>query len=132
MRVIFFGNSQNVFSGRFYEALQETGCQVAAVVDVPAAKRSSTNPTRDSAVADFAKDAAFRGLPIFDPLDANAPEFVSAMRGLRPDLFLAVGYMLRLGGALLAVPRIVAANVHASLLPAYRGRRPLRSLRFAA
>ena len=72
---------------------------MAAVVDVPAAKRSSTNPTRDAAVADFAKDAAFRGLPIFDPLDPNAPEFVSAMRGLRPDLFLAVGYMLRLGSA---------------------------------
>ena len=64
-------------------------------------------------------------MPVFDPADPNAPEFVAAMRSLAPDLFLAVGYMLRLGSEILAVPRIVSANVHASLLPAYRGRSPV-------
>ncbi len=146
MRVVFFGSSQNVFSGRFYQALRQADCEIAAVVDVPAAKRSSTNPTRDDAATDFARDALrpekgdrhllceapggpFRQkAPVpffFDPADPNAPEFVAAMRALRPDLFLAVGYMLRLGSELLAVPRIECANAHASLLPAYRGRSPV-------
>jgi len=40
-------------------------------------------------------------------------------------LFLAAGYMFRLKAEILAVPRIVSANVHASLLPAYRGRSPV-------
>ena len=46
-------------------------------------------------------------------------------RALKPDLFLAVGYMFRLKAEILAVPRLVSANVHASLLPAYRGRSPV-------
>jgi len=47
------------------------------------------------------------------------------MRAVAPDLFLAVGYMFRLKAEILTVPRIVSANVHASLLPAYRGRSPV-------
>lgn len=47
------------------------------------------------------------------------------MRALAPDFFIAVGYMLLLKAAVLAVPRVVAANFHASLLPAYRGKHPV-------
>ena len=50
---------------------------------------------------------------------------MAAIAALEPDLFLAVGYMFRLKAEILAVPRIVSANVHASLLPAYRGRSPV-------
>ena len=53
MRVVFFGSSQNVFSQRFYEALAQTACEIAAVVDVPAGKRSSTNPAQDEARVEF-------------------------------------------------------------------------------
>jgi methionyl-tRNA formyltransferase len=125
MKVVFFGSSQNTFSNRFYEALGQAACEMAAAVDVPPAKRSSTNPARNAEATDFARDAARRGLPVYEPANPNAPEFVAAVRSLAPDLFLAVGYMLRLGPEMLAVPRIVSANVHASLLPAYRGRSPV-------
>jgi methionyl-tRNA formyltransferase len=47
------------------------------------------------------------------------------MRGLRPDLFLAVGYLYRFREDLLAAPRLLAANFHASLLPAFRGLHPV-------
>jgi len=47
------------------------------------------------------------------------------MDDLSPDLVLVVGYARILGRRLLAVPRIVAANFHASLLPAYRGKHPV-------
>ena len=73
----------------------------------------------------FAEDAARRGLPVYEPADPNAPEFVAVMRSLAPELFLAAGYMFRLRADILAAARIVSANVHASLLPAYRGRSPV-------
>ncbi len=47
------------------------------------------------------------------------------MAALCPDMFVAVGYTDLLRAPLLAVPRILAANFHASLLPAYRGRHPV-------
>ena len=125
LRVVYFGSSQNVFSQRFYEALRQTPCEIVAVVDVPPAKRSSTNPTNGRGSSNYPRmppGAAYRCTSRTNP---NVPEFVAAMRSLRPDLFLAVGYMFRLKAEILAVPRIVSANVHASLLPAYRGRSPV-------
>jgi methionyl-tRNA formyltransferase len=124
LRVIFFGNSESVFSNRHFEALRETPCIVAGVVDVPPNKRSSTN-TRALEGASFVASARERSIPIFEPTSPNAPEFVNALRALAPDLFIAVGYMNLLKPEVLAVPRIVAANFHASLLPAYRGKHPL-------
>ena len=91
----------------------------------PPAKRSSTNPPRTTADRIIAEEAARRGMPVYEPNNPNVPEFVATMRALEPDLFLAVGYMFRLKAEILAVPRIVSANVHASLLPAYRGRSPV-------
>jgi methionyl-tRNA formyltransferase len=62
---------------------------------------------------------------VYEPNNPNLPEFVAAIAALKPDLFLAVGYIFRLKTEILALPRIVSANVHASLLPAYRGRSPV-------
>ncbi len=125
LRVAFFGSSQNVFSRRFYEALLQTPCEIVAAVDLPPASRASTNPAKQEGVLDFAQDAARRGIPVCEPADPNAPEFVARMRSLAPDLFLAAGYLFRLGADVLAAARIVSVNVHASLLPAYRGRSPV-------
>jgi methionyl-tRNA formyltransferase len=124
LRVVYFGSSQNVFSQRFFAALARTSCDTAAIVDVPAEKRSSSNPTTDKG-SNYAEDAVRRGVPVYQPSNPNLPDFVAAVAALKPDLFLAVGYMFRLKAELLAVPRIVPANVHASLLPAYRGRSPV-------
>jgi len=126
LRVVFFGSSQNVFSRRFYEVLAKTGCEIVAVVDVPEARRSSTNPARDhEQYPGYREEAASGGVSVFEPDNPNVPEFVTAIGELRPDLFFAVGYMFRLRAEVLAVPRIVSANVHASLLPFYRGRSPV-------
>lgn len=44
LRVVFFGNSQSVFSNRHFQALLETPCELVGIADVPPAKRTSTNP----------------------------------------------------------------------------------------
>jgi methionyl-tRNA formyltransferase len=124
LRVIFFGNSQSVFSNRHFQALLNTPCQVVGAVDVPPSKRVSTNPT----LTDFPSFAAIahqRGLRVLEPASPNLPDFVKAMGDLAPDLFLAVGYTNLLKQQILAIPRMLAANFHASLLPAYRGKHPV-------
>ena len=124
MKVVFFGNSQSVFSNRHFQALLETPCELIGVVDVPPSKRTSTNPaTMD--FPSFVEVARQQGVPVFEPADPNLPEFVKAMSDLSPDLFVAVGYTNILKEQLLSVPRILAVNFHASLLPAYRGKHPV-------
>ena len=48
LRVIFFGNSQNVLSRRFHESIFQTPCYIAAVVDVPPSRRMPANPDADT------------------------------------------------------------------------------------
>ncbi len=124
-RVVFFGNSESIFSNRHWGALTKTGCQVVGVVDVPPAKRSSTNTQKPAPADNFVVMARRQGIARFEPASPNVPEFVNAMWELAPDLFIAVGYMNLLKPEVLTAPRIVAANFHASLLPAYRGKHPV-------
>jgi methionyl-tRNA formyltransferase len=102
----------------------ETHCDLVGVVDVPPARRASTNSVRQES-GNFVQVAHGKGIPCFEPSSPNAAPFVEEMAALAPDLFMAVGYMLRLKTAILAVPRVIAANFHASLLPAYRGKHPV-------
>lgn len=125
LRVVFFGNSESVFSNRHFEALLESPCRIVAVVDVPPAKRVSTNPNVTGGARNFVERARAQNSLTFEPASPNAPEFVSALRESDPDVFIAVGYMNLLKAEVLAVPRLLAANFHASLLPAYRGKHPV-------
>jgi methionyl-tRNA formyltransferase len=121
---VFFGSSDSVFSNRHFAALAEAECAVAAVVDVPPGRRVSTNVSRPAG-GSFVEIARQKGIPFFEPASPNDPGFIRDMGAFHPDLFMAVGYMLLLKPAVLAVPRVVAANFHASLLPAYRGKHPV-------
>jgi len=134
LRVVYFGNSESVFSERHFRALQDASCEIVAVVDVPPARRVSTNTQQPGNEVDFATWARAKGLPAFEPEHPNRADFVETLRRLRPDLFITVGYMSRLRAELLSVPALacpgrpefgLVANFHASLLPAYRGKHPL-------
>jgi methionyl-tRNA formyltransferase len=124
VRVVFFGSSDSVFSNRHFRQLAATGCAIAGVVDVPPERRASTNASRPEG-GTFVETAGSAGIPCYEPARTNDPRFLEELKALHPDLFIAVGYMLVLGPRLLAVPRIVAVNFHASLLPAYRGKHPV-------
>lgn len=125
LRVVFFGSSESVFSNRHFDALLQTPCEIAAVVDVPPAKRVSTNTRTANGTKIFVTIARQKNIPAFEPPTPNTPDFVNALRELTPDVFIAVGYMNLLKAEILAVPRLLAANFHASLLPAYRGKHPV-------
>ena len=123
MRVVFFGNSQSVFSNRHFQALLEAPCELVGVVDVPPSKRKSTNPATTD-FPSFVEVTRHHGTRMFEPASPNLPDFVKAVRDLSPDLFVAVGYTNLLKEQILSVPRILSVNFHASLLPAYRGKHP--------
>ena len=125
LRVIFFGNSQSFFSNRFFLPLLEAPCDLVGVVDVPLAKRQSTNPWTSTSLPSFVGEARARGTPVFEPFNPNTPDFIGKLAAFTPDLFLTAGYMFLLKPLLLSIPRIVAVNFHASLLPAYRGKHPV-------
>jgi methionyl-tRNA formyltransferase len=124
LRVVFFGNSESVFSNRHFLALWAVDCDLVGLVDTPRSRRGSTNPL-PADLPPFTAIAPQRGIPIFEPASPQLPEFVAALGALRPDLFLAVGYTQILKPPVLTLPRILAANFHASLLPAYRGLHPV-------
>ncbi|HXY35843.1 MAG TPA: methionyl-tRNA formyltransferase [Planctomycetaceae bacterium] len=67
------------------------------------------------------------GIPVFQPEKANTPEAIASLAALIPDLCVVAAYGQILSPALLAVPRLGAINVHASILPKYRGAAPIQT-----
>lgn len=125
LRLVFFGNSQSIFSNRLFHPLLDTPCDLVGVVDVPPAKRQSTHPHAATNLPSFVDEARGRGSLTFEPLNPNSPDFIEILATLSPDLFLAAGYMFLMKPPLLSIPRLAAVNFHASLLPAYRGLHPV-------
>jgi methionyl-tRNA formyltransferase len=68
-----------------------------------------------------------RGLPVLQPESAKTPEAIASLVALVPDLCVVAAYGQILSAELLAVPRLGAINVHASILPKYRGAAPIQT-----
>ena len=68
--------------------------------------------------------ARAHGRPVWAPEDVNAPEFLSRLRALEPDLVISVSCPQIFREELLAIPRLGCINVHSALLPHYRGMLP--------
>jgi len=121
MRLVFFGTSD--FAVPSLRAVAAAGHRVAAVVTQP--DRPAGRGRR--LVASPVKEAAMElGLPVLQPERASSPDTVTALTRLAPDLFAVAAYGQILSPALLAVPRLGAVNVHASLLPRWRGAAPVQ------
>jgi methionyl-tRNA formyltransferase len=73
------------------------------------------------------KEAALaHGVPVFQPENANAPESLDRLREFQADIFVVAAYGQILSPELLAIPPRGAYNLHASLLPKYRGAAPIQ------
>ena len=70
-------------------------------------------------------EALARGLPVFQPENFKTSEAKETLRALRPDLVVVVAYGLILPQSVLDIPRLGCWNVHASLLPRWRGAAPI-------
>ena len=122
MKIIFFGTSP--FAAEILKDLVEKEFQIVAVVTRPDRKKGRSLKLLPTAVKEVALEK-LPNTPIFQPSPASTPEFCEKLKELDPDLFVVVAYGEILKQNILDLPRFGAINVHASLLPKYRGAAPI-------
>lgn len=120
MRIVYMGTPQ--FAVAPLEALAKAGHEIAAVVtriDKPAG--------RGRVVAEPAVKVAARslGLTVHQPRRVRDPEFVETLRRAGPDVIIVAAYGQILPKEILTLPKFGCINIHASLLPKYRGAAPI-------
>ena len=121
MRVVFMGTPD--FAVGTLEALLEAGHEVAAVVTQPdkpkgRGKTLMPTPVKEAALA--------RMIPVLQPKKVREPEFVETLRKIGPDVIVVAAFGQIISKEILEMPRYGCINVHASLLPAYRGAAPIQ------
>jgi methionyl-tRNA formyltransferase len=119
-RLIFMGTPQ--FALPSLEAILSAGEEVAAVVTQPDRPRGRGQVVSPSPVKEL---ALAWNLPVLQPQRLKDPELLRGLRALAPELMIVVAYGRILPQEVLAVPSVGALNVHASLLPRYRGAAPI-------
>jgi methionyl-tRNA formyltransferase len=119
-RVIFMGTPE--FACPTLQILIDRGEQIVAVVTQPDRPKGRGQRLMSPPVKDLALK---HGIPVLQPLKVRAPEVIESLRELRPDVIVVVAFGQILPKALLEIPSQGCINVHASLLPRYRGAAPL-------
>ena len=101
---------------------------LAEVVDVTLVLCNPDRPAgrgRSMASPPVKEEAVRRGIPVFQPEKARHPDAVARIAAEAPDLVVVVAYGQILPKSILDIPRLGCINVHASLLPKYRGAAPI-------
>jgi methionyl-tRNA formyltransferase len=119
MRIVFMGTPD--FAVASLEALLKAGCNVVAVVTAPDKPAGRGQKISESAVKKY---AVSQGLPVLQPERLKSPEFVEELRSYRADLQVVVAFRM-LPEMVWNMPPKGTINVHASLLPNYRGAAPI-------
>ena len=119
-RIAFFGTP--AFALPTLDVLLASSHHVVAVVTQPDRPRGRGQQTTDGPVKARAVAA---GLPVLQPDRLSVPAFLEAFRAVHVDLGVVAAYGKILPGRLLELPRLGMINVHASLLPKYRGAAPV-------
>lgn len=125
MKIVFMGTPQ--FAVPCLDALQTAGHELCGVFTQPdkpknRGKKMMTSPVKDRALE--------RGIAVYQPLSLrkgdDAAESLRVLRELAPDCIVVVAYGQILPKEVLELPRLGCVNVHASLLPKYRGAAPIQ------
>ncbi len=119
LRIVFMGTPE--FAVPSLKALVAGGYNVVAVVTTPDKPAGRGRQLHESDVKIAAREL---GLPILQPEKLRDEEFVAAMEALKPDLGIVIAFRM-LPEVIWAMPRLGTFNLHASLLPEYRGAAPI-------
>ncbi len=120
-KIVFFGTPE--FAVPTLEALHQNAQDVALVVTQPDRPRGRGCRVEPPPVKIAAQTF---GCEVVQPESVKTPEFIDHITGLAPDFFVVVAFGHILPKALLQIPRLGAVNIHASLLPKYRGAAPIQ------
>ncbi len=120
MRAIFMGTPD--FAVPSFKAMAEAGHEVSAVVTQPDRPRGRGKKEAPPPVKEAARSLT---IPVFQPTRIKDPDFITLLKGLSPDVIVVVAFGRILTAEILSIPRYGCINVHASLLPKYRGAAPI-------
>lgn len=121
MRLAFLGTPD--FAVQSLAAILEAGHEVVCVYSQPPAPRGRGQTLQPSPVHAFAES---RGLTVRTPVSMKAPEEIAAFQALDLDAAVVVAFGQILVAEVLDAPRLGCFNVHASLLPRWRGAAPIQ------
>lgn len=121
MRIIFMGTPE--FAGKVLEAIVAAGHEVAGVYTQPDKPKGRGKSMQYTPVKEKALEYS---IPVFQPEQVRNPEVIEEMKKLEPEAIVVVAFGQILPEAILKLPPLGCINVHASLLPKYRGAAPIQ------
>lgn len=122
MRIVFMGTPD--FAVGSLQALCESGKhEIIAVVTQPDRPKGRGNKLLQTPVKEYALE---QGLTVYQPQKVKTPEFVELLHELQPELIVVAAFGQFLSKEILELPKYGCINVHASLLPKYRGAAPIQ------
>lgn len=122
MRIVFMGTPD--FAVGSLQALCESGKhEILAVVTQPDRPKGRGNKLLQTPVKEY---ALAQGLTVYQPQKVKTPEFVELLHELQPELIVVAAFGQFLSKEILELPKYGCINVHASLLPKYRGAAPIQ------
>ncbi|MCM1521791.1 MAG: methionyl-tRNA formyltransferase [Muribaculaceae bacterium] len=119
LRIVFFGTPE--FAVESLRTIVDGGYNVVGVVTMPDKPAGRGHKMFQSPVKQFAEE---RGLRLMQPVSLKDPEFVSDLRSLNAGLFVVIAFRM-LPEVVWTMPPLGTFNLHASLLPRYRGAAPI-------
>ena len=121
MKIVFMGTPD--FARAALEKIIEAGHEVVLVVTQPDKPKGRSGELQ---VSDVKECALLHGLPVFQPVRIKLPENVAELRKYDADIYVVAAFGQILSQEILDIPRLGCVNIHASLLPEYRGAAPIQ------
>lgn len=121
MKIIYMGTPD--FAVPALAALVDAGYEVAGVVtqpDKPKGRGKTLVPTP------VKEEALKHGIPVYQPKKVREPEFVETLKEIGPDIIIVAAFGQIIPKEILDMPKFGCINIHASLLPKYRGAAPIQ------
>lgn len=121
MKIVYMGTPD--FAVPPLAALVKAGYEVTAVVtqpDKPKGRGKTLMPTP------VKEEAMKHEIPVYQPVKVRDPEFVETLTGLAPDIIVVAAFGQIIPKTILDLPKYGCINIHASLLPKYRGAAPIQ------
>ena len=120
MRLVFMGTPE--FAVTALKQIVDAGHEVVSVYTQPDKPKGRSGKPAPSPVKQFAVD---KNIPVLQPVKLREAENAEQLRSLAPDMIVVAAYGQILSEEILNIPRLGCVNIHASLLPKYRGAAPI-------
>ena len=121
MKIVFMGTPD--FAVSTVDAIYKAGHEILLVVTQPDKPRGRSGALTPSPVKEWAME---HGIEVFQPVRIKRPEAVEVLKKYEADVFVVTAFGQILSQEILDMPRLGCVNVHASLLPKYRGAAPIQ------